>query len=97
VTARFVLSPRAVRDLDAIWSFTVERWGSNQASTYLHSIESAANRVCEAPNLGRPIDFIRKGYFTYPVGSHCLFYRLTSEGIEIIRILHQRMDLKRHL
>jgi toxin ParE1/3/4 len=95
--ARLVLSPRAIKDLDAIWAFTDERWGASQAITYLSSIESAVVQISESPQRGRSIDFVRKGYFTYPVGSHRLFYRLATDGVEIMRILHQRMDIKRHL
>jgi toxin ParE1/3/4 len=31
-------------------------------------------------------------------GSHTLFYRVTAEGlIDVVRVLHQRMDVGRHL
>ena len=32
---RFVLKPRAQADLDEIWDYTVDRWGIDQAETYL--------------------------------------------------------------
>ena len=42
---------------------------------------------------GRAIDDIRPGYRKLPVASHFLFYRIADAGtIDIIRILHQRMD-----
>jgi toxin ParE1/3/4 len=28
---------------------------------------------------------------------HLLFYRLTDDGVDIVRILHERMDFGRHL
>ena len=42
-------------------------------------------------------DDVRTGYRKYPAGSHLLFYRLTPDGIDIVRILLQRMDFERHL
>jgi plasmid stabilization system protein ParE len=33
----------------------------------------------------------------YAVGSHLVFYRETGHDIVIVRILHQRMDVERHL
>lgn len=40
---------------------------------------------------------IRKGYFKLRTGSHVLFFRVGENDIEIMRILHQRMDVDRHL
>ncbi|TWS22632.1 type II toxin-antitoxin system RelE/ParE family toxin [Tsukamurella sputi] len=40
---------------------------------------------------------IRDGYRRYTVGSHLIFYRARSEGVDVVRVLHQRMDPTRHL
>ncbi|PWR20516.1 type II toxin-antitoxin system RelE/ParE family toxin [Zavarzinia compransoris] len=37
------------------------------------------------------------GYFKYAVGSHVIFYTRTDSGIDIVRVLHKRMDMGRHL
>ena len=34
--------------------------------------------------------------FRYPAGSHVVFYRETDDTIDVIRVLHQRMDIERH-
>ncbi|WP_454819373.1 type II toxin-antitoxin system RelE/ParE family toxin [Labrys neptuniae] len=39
---------------------------------------------------------MREGYLKYNVGSHIVFYRRMEQTIDIIRILHQRMDIGRH-
>nr|WP_323123832.1 hypothetical protein [Burkholderia alba] len=31
------------------------------------------------------------------VGSHVVFYRATTATLDVIRVLHQRMDVDRHL
>ena len=49
------------------------------------------------PRRGRPCDDVRAGYFRHPVGSHVVFYRRVAGGIDVVRILHQRMDFQRHL
>jgi len=36
-------------------------------------------------------------YWKYAVGAHVLFFRRTTDGIEVVRVLHQRMDFERHL
>ncbi len=53
--------------------------------------------VAAEPRRGRSAEDIRAGYFKYPTGSHVLFYRLTSQGIDVVRILHCIMDFDRHL
>jgi toxin ParE1/3/4 len=53
--------------------------------------------VAADPHRGRCCDEIRPGYRKYPAGSHVLFYRLLPDGIDIVRILHRRMDFERHL
>jgi toxin ParE1/3/4 len=39
---------------------------------------------------------VRAGYRKYPGGSHVLFYRPATDGVDIVRILHQQMDFDRH-
>jgi len=48
--------------------------------------------------LGKNYDLINKDLFGYQSGQHLIFYRvLDSSKIEIIRILHSRMDLKKRV
>ena len=49
------------------------------------------------PQLGRACDEIKKGYGKHHVGRHLIFYRQTTSYIEIIRILHESMDVDSHL
>jgi toxin ParE1/3/4 len=47
--------------------------------------------------MGRECPELRPGYYKYPSGSHVLFYRLITDGIDVVRILHERMDYDSHL
>ncbi|MEN2742001.1 type II toxin-antitoxin system RelE/ParE family toxin [Microbacterium sp. X-17] len=93
----FRLSPAARRDLSSIWDFTAENWDSRQAETYVNEIRAAIERVAASPDRGRTCDEIRSGYRRYAIGSHLLFYIENGDGVDVIRILHQRMDPTRHL
>lgn len=94
----FVLSPAARRDLDGIWSYTVKRWGVDQAERYIRMIQTACNELAQGHRMTRSAEDIRPGYHRADVGSHVLFFRLLDTGvIDIVRILHQRMDMPRHL
>ncbi|HLR93796.1 MAG TPA: type II toxin-antitoxin system RelE/ParE family toxin [Jiangellaceae bacterium] len=95
--SRYRLTPAAQRDLSSIWDFTEERWNARQAETYIAEIRAAIERVADDPRRGRACDQIRKGYRRYGIGSHLLFYVESGEGVDVVRILHQRMDPTRHL
>jgi toxin ParE1/3/4 len=93
----FRLTPAAVRDLSSIWDFTAERWDARQAESYVTEIRAAIERVAADPERGRACDEIREGYRRYGIGSHLIFYVESAHGVDVIRILHQRMDPTRHL
>ncbi|MEZ5497948.1 MAG: type II toxin-antitoxin system RelE/ParE family toxin [Steroidobacteraceae bacterium] len=97
MTARFVLTPRAQADLDAIWDYTEARWGIAQAENYLRQLGRDLQRVAEHPTIGTDCADIRPGYCEHPSGAHVLFCRLTADGIDVVRIFHERMDPDRHI
>jgi toxin ParE1/3/4 len=94
----YVLSPRAQRDVEDIWDYTVEHWNVRQAETYIRQIKFAIETVAAEPKIARSCNDIRPGYWKYPAGSHVVFFRLADNGtIDVVRILHSRMDFGRHL
>jgi toxin ParE1/3/4 len=95
--AEYRLSPRAQRDLDAIFDYTVKQWGLSQALRYIDLIEAACASLAEAPQQSQDCAAVRAGYRRRSVERHVIYFRQTSYGIAIIRILHQRMDQARHL
>ena len=96
MTGRFILTPRAQADLDEIWDYTASRWSLNQAETYTRQLWRDIASVAEQPSLGSECPEVREGYRKYPSGSHVLFYRVIADGIDVVRILHERMDYGRH-
>ena len=97
MTGRRTLSPRAQEDLDDIWDYTAKRWGVDQAEFYTRQIGRHVEAVAAQPMMGRACSDVRAGYYKYPSGSHVLFYRLVGDDVDIVRILHERMDFERHM
>lgn len=91
------LSPRAQRDLDGIFDYTVVQWGLPQALRYTDLIESACADLAEAPQQAQSCAYIRPSYWRRSVEQHVIYFRPTSYGIAVVRILHHRMDVNRHL
>jgi len=93
----FRLRPKARADLAEIWSYTAEHWSPQQADIYHNGIVEVLAALAVGRLKGRSVDFIRTGYFKYPAASHFVFFKLAEYGIDVIRILHQRMDVAQHL
>lgn len=90
---RYLLSPAAQADLSEIWDYTATRWGADQADRYIRDMRDACEALSRGETRGRPADDIRPGYLKLRVASHVLFFRTTEGGaIDVVRILHQRMD-----
>ncbi|MBM7231968.1 MULTISPECIES: type II toxin-antitoxin system RelE/ParE family toxin [Dietzia] len=91
------LTPAAQRDLSSIWDYTEAHRDVRQAERCIGEIRAAVERVAEDPRRGRACDEIRAGYRRYGIGGHLLFFVESAYGIDVVRILHQRMDPSLHL
>jgi len=87
----------AESDLIGIWQYSFEEWGEAQADKYLDELDSGIKRLADNPDLGIKRDHVRDGYRVLFVASHAVYYTVTPTTIQIIRVLHGRMDLERHL
>lgn len=92
---RVVLTPAARADVEEIWGYSGERWGDDQAEAYVREIQRAIERVADNPMIGRACDDVRLGYRKHSVGSHTLYYRVGDDEVDVVRVLHQRMDVDR--
>jgi len=94
----FRITRKAREDLIGIARYTEMTWGREQRRLYLKQLDAAFHAVAENPDIGRRCDEIRLGYFKYRQDSHVIFYQLGLEtAVEIIRVLHKRMDTGLHL
>ena len=93
----FILSAKALEDLKSIGRYTLKSWGREQRNIYLSKLDESFHLLAEQPQLGNARDNIRKGYRVYHVRRHLIFYRQKPAKIEIIRILHDRMNVESHL
>lgn len=89
----YVISKKAVSDLEEIWLYTAEKWSVAQADRYYSLIIDEISYICKNIDTGRNVDHIYKGYRASKVKSHFIFFRIINETVEIIRILHDRMDV----
>jgi toxin ParE1/3/4 len=95
----YKISVKASEDIENIWLYTFGHWSLEQADRYINLIFDEIEYITENPNSGKEFHHIRKNYRCSKVKSHLIFYRVIENhgGVEIIRILHQRMDIENHL
>lgn len=95
--AELVLRQEAINDLTDIWEYTFQNWSENQADRYYETIKLACKDVSQNPTLGKEYLGITENLLGFKINKHIIFYRLVSNNdeVEVIRILHERMDLKK--
>ena len=91
------LSRRARSDLEDIFLYTAREWSPAQARVYVSVLHEAMTLIATKTHRAQSLDHVREGYRAYRVRSHLLIYRENADVTEIVRILHARMDVPRHL
>ncbi len=92
------LSPAAAEDLENILYYTMYNWGKRQFNVYLASFQETFDSLLletETP-LSRKRGDLFPDCRSIQSGHHVVFYRLIKGDIEIIRVLHEKMDFSRH-
>lgn len=84
---------QAEQDLLDIWLYTFKTWGERQADQYLDSLSEALELLAEQPLACR-----ERQEFIPPVRihhhqHHLVVYLAKSDGIQIVRVLHDSMDV----
>lgn len=103
------MTAAAEADFQDILRWTAARFGAAQARAYAETLKSAFFDLGTGPDVSgaKKRDDIIKGLFTLHVarkgrkGRHFVMFRVASTRsdnvIEILRLLHDAMDLPRHL
>ncbi len=83
--------------MENIWFYTFNKWSKEQADRYHNIIIQEIEFIVNNFNLCRKRDYIRPGYSVTKVKSHLIFLRKTGDIIEVIRILHENMDVENRI
>ena len=103
------LTVAAEADFQNIIDWTLDRFGDKQARVYEDTVTAALDALTDGPTTvgvkERPE--IAKGLFTFHIargsrrGRHFVLFRVADKGrartIEVLRLLHDAMDLARHI
>ena len=88
-------SPDASADVKAIWDYYGEQADIDVADRLVDRIEARVFELIEYPELGVTCDHLWAGARLLTVSPHLVFYRVTSDDIEILRVIDGRRDRER--
>ncbi|MBI2800677.1 MAG: type II toxin-antitoxin system RelE/ParE family toxin [Gammaproteobacteria bacterium] len=103
------LTAAAEADFEEILRWTVAQFGEARARVYAGTVSAALNELVAGPTVAgaKKRDDILNGLFTLHVarkgrkGRHFVMFRVgrapDHEVMEVLRLLHDAMDLQRHL
>ena len=95
--AKYRISAIAIKDLDEIWEYTFTNWSKDQADRYHNLIINEIEFVTENRTSGKSMEHVKKGYLVTYVKSHMIFFKRNKGILEVIRVLHQKMDVESNL
>ena len=96
--AKLSFREKAIADLSDIWEDTVSNWSESQADKYYRKIQRACEEISSDPAVGRRYKEISHNLLGFKTEKHIIFYHVPNKGeVEIIRILHEKMDLNNRI
>jgi toxin ParE1/3/4 len=78
--------PLARKDILAIKSWTARSFGQIKAAMLL---------IGENPGLARDVSNLRRGLLKTLAGSHTMYFHIRDGNIDVLRVLHGKMDPER--
>ncbi len=94
---RYQLTDEAARDVKGILDHSVKNFGIVKAEHYFEALKERVELLADNPNIGHSAEDILPDYLRFPHESHIIFYKIFSSSILVVRILHERMDPKKHI
>jgi toxin ParE1/3/4 len=87
-----VLTDEARDDLQSIALYGVLNWGEDEAAKYHARIADVLESLARFPALGRRATDVAGEVRSVAVGNHRIFYRVETDAVLVLRVMHQRMD-----
>jgi toxin ParE1/3/4 len=94
---KLIFSPSAIRDLQGISDYTLQTWGADQEDRYLKDLWGKLAAIQASPESYRLREDLAKGCRSARHEKHVIFFSITGQTLQIIRILHGAMDFNSRL
>lgn len=90
---RVRLRPEADRDLLELSTY-IATDRPRAAKNWANRVDEVFVRLSEYPGLGRERPDLGEDLRSFPIMSGVIIYRRLSDGVEIVRVLHESRDLR---
>jgi toxin ParE1/3/4 len=84
-------------DLLSIGSYSDRQWGRMRTRAYLRELHQTIAELARNPMLGAEAGLWPEGVRKKRAGRHLILYLANDRDLEVVRILHERMDPSLHL
>lgn len=92
---RILKRPEAESDLDELWWYIAQDNPQN-ADRFLDHIHGKIMDLAAFPKMGMNRNDLMGGLRCHPVGNYLIFYFPLTDGVDVVRVLHGRMEVERH-
>jgi toxin ParE1/3/4 len=93
----FKLRPEAEKDLESIWRYTAENWSVDQAHSYIDGLVDMFLLLVENPMMCRERNEFKPPVHIHHHAHHLVIFVPSTTGIDIVRVLHESMDVDTQL
>lgn len=89
----YKLSYKAEQDLEDIWVYLAQQ---NQlaADKQIAKIFNRLPMLAQFPDMGKTRNDLLQGTRSFPIKPYIIYYSKITDGVEIIRVLHQSRDVE---
>jgi toxin ParE1/3/4 len=94
---RLVLTEIARADLASIRRYSTRTWGRDQTTIYMDALRDTMKGLIGSTVLTRERGDLRPGILMATSGRHSIFFETDDARVLVVRVLHDRMDYRRHL
>lgn len=91
------LSEKARTDIEGILDYTYARFGARQAELYYNSLRACFRMLADNPAIGKSCTTLNPPLRSHHHQRHIIFCDVFDDHVLIVRVLHERMDIERHM
>ncbi|GAA5139930.1 type II toxin-antitoxin system RelE/ParE family toxin [Thalassotalea piscium] len=85
--ANYKLSSAADKDFEQLFEYGIDNFGLSKAKSYVDGLIIKFQAIAENPLYYQAVDYIRSGYRRSVYGKHAIYYIISNDCVDIMRIL----------
>lgn len=90
---RVLRRPQAAADIFDIWDYIAEN-SLEQADAWIDRLDETLQLLATQPLMGRAREELAEGLRSRPFERYVIFYLPSSNGIDVVRVLHSARDIE---